>query len=111
MWAKEAAQGTQSHKWDRLEQIMTTISNSLEYLVWRIRGTNRDQKEKRDVLRELSRSEPNSKFIYKKSYRHHVYMNNGVYERRSIGNLTCNQLLKKIISNFDEISFLMEFFK
>jgi hypothetical protein len=38
-------------------------------------------------------------------------MNNGVYERRSIGNLTCNQLLKKIISNFDEISFLMEFFK
>jgi len=92
MWAKEAAQGTQSHKRGRLEQIMTIISNSLEYLVWRIQGTNRDKKEKRDVLRDLSRSEPNPKFIYKKSYRHHVYMNNGVYERRSTGDLTCNQL-------------------
>lgn len=69
---------------------MKIISNSLEYLVWRIGSTNRDQKEERDVFRDLSRSKPNLRSIYKKSYRYHVYMNNGVYEKRSTGDLTCN---------------------
>jgi len=90
---------------------MTTISNSLEYLVWRIGSTNRDQKEERDVFRDLSWSEPNLRSIYKKSYRHHVYMDNGVYERRSIEDLTYNQPFLKNISIFDEIPFFDGFFQ
>jgi len=95
MWAQEATQGTKSHK--------------LGCLVWWIGGTNRDKKEERDVLRDFSRNKPNPRSIYKKSYRHHVSIDNDVYERWSIGDLTCNQSFLKNIFNFNEIPFFDEF--
>jgi hypothetical protein len=55
--------------------------NSLEHLVQLIGGTNKNHDEKRDVLKDLSLGKPNPRSIPTNSYMHHVYIDNGVYDR------------------------------
>lgn len=59
---------------DRLEHI--TI-----HLAQLMRGVNKDREEENNVSRDLPRGKLNPIYIPKNSYRHHVYMDNGVYDK------------------------------
>ena len=86
--------------------------NSLEHLVQLIGGTNKNHDEKRYVLKDLSLGKPNPRSIPTNSYMHHVYIDNGVYDRWSIGDLTHNQPFNRCIFEFDEIHFYeVKFYK
>jgi hypothetical protein len=51
--------------------------------VYKVKRHKQDSNKERDVLRDLPRDEPNTRFIPANLYRHHVYMDNGIYKRRS----------------------------
>jgi len=59
--------------------------------------------EDRNVPRDLPQDKPNLKSIPTNQYRHHDYMESGVYDGKSIEGLTHNQLFCRRVPNCDEI--------
>jgi len=55
------------------------------------------------VLQDLSRSEANPSSIPRNPYRHHIYMDNSVYERWSIRDLIHNHSIRRHIPYYNEI--------
>jgi hypothetical protein len=58
------------------------------------------------VLRDLPRGEPNTRSIPANLYKHHVYMDNGIYERRSTKDLIHSHPICRFVSYYDDIPFL-----
>lgn len=52
---------------------------------------------------DLSQDKPNPKSIPTNQYRHHKYMESGVYDGKSIEDLTHNKLFCRYVPNCDEI--------
>jgi len=72
-------------KLDHLEQTITTMSNSLEHLVWLMRGKNKNHAEKMNVLGDLSRGKPNPIPISEDTPRQSIIYMKGVGEDEFYG--------------------------
>ena len=76
--------------------------------IWSIRSATKGRRkqgcdEDRNVPRDLPQDKPNPKSIPTNQYRHHDYMESGVYDGKSIESLTHNQLFCRRVPNCDEI--------
>lgn len=89
-----------------IECSLAEIAERLNHLTLRTRWRRKQESDKeRDVLRDLPRDEPNTRSISTNSYRHHVYIDNGIYGRRSTKDLIHSYPICRRVSYYDDIPF------
>jgi len=75
-----------------------------------MRGVNKDREEENNVSRDLPRGKLNLIYIPKNSYRHHVYMDNGVYDKWSTWDIIYSFFVHRCVPGFNDIPLLDENF-